>query len=95
MSTAEDLNEELSNLQTEFLEYKFQSKEYEDELEKELSEKNEIISEYQEKYNEAIENLENLKKKYQINEAEIVKLQLEIDGLMKKLKIYEDQKQEL
>ena len=95
MSTAEDLNEELSNLQTEFLEYKFQSKEYEDELEKELSEKNEIISEYQEKYNEAIENLENLKKKYQINEAEIVKLQLEIDGLKKKLKIYEDQKQEL
>jgi Kinesin motor domain len=91
----ENQNEEIMNLQQEFSEYQSQSKEYEETLEKELAEKEQKLSEYLEKYEIVSTNLENIKKKYQESETEIVKLQLEIENLKRKLKIYENQKLEL
>lgn len=95
MSQSEKSTQELEILQLEFSEYQAQSKEYEEALEKELESKETKLAEYLEKYREAQESLEVLKRKYEKNESEIVRLQLEIETLRKKIKGYEDQKREL
>ena len=95
MSNSDKFSEELELLQLEYAEYQSQSKEYEEALEKELEEKESKLIECLDKYREAQSNLDSLKKKYQQNETEIVRLQLELDALRKKIKVFEDQKQEL
>ena len=95
MANTENFNEQMANLQQEFADYQAQAKEYEETLEKELSEKEEKLAEYLEKYTISQTNLETLTKKYQRNETEIIKLQLEIENFKRKIKTYEDQKLEL
>ncbi|OMJ68171.1 hypothetical protein SteCoe_34447 [Stentor coeruleus] len=95
MASSEDLKEELASLQREFQEFQDSCKEYEESLEKELAEKEKKLEETLVKCREAEHNLEIIKEKYQKNEAEISKLQIEIEGLKKKIRVYEQQKYEL
>ena len=95
MSNCEKYSEDLELLQLEYAEYQAQSKEYEEALETELGEKELKLIECLNKYQEAQANLDTLKKKYQQNETEILRLELELESLRKKIKVYEDQKKEL
>lgn len=95
MANSEALDEKLATLQTEYQEFKKSCEEYEESLENELAEKEKKLEETLVKCREAEHNLEIMREKYQKNEAEISKLQIEIEGLKKRIRVYEQQKNEL
>ena len=95
MASMEELNEEYIALQNEYNEYQIYAKETEENLENEISEKEEKLVSVLKKHQDAQITLEGLKKKLEGNEVEIARLQKEIDDLNKKIKKYDDQKQEL
>ncbi|OMJ78718.1 hypothetical protein SteCoe_21395 [Stentor coeruleus] len=95
MASSEALKEKLAKLQIEFEEFKDSCTEYEESLENELAEKAKKLEETLVKCRDAEHNLEIMKGKYQKNEAEISKLQTEIESLKKRIRSFEQQKYEL
>jgi Kinesin motor domain len=100
MEKESNLTNDLNTITLEFKEYelyrfKEEAKEYEDELEFLIQEKDIKIKDYLSQIQSLTDEIKELKQKFQKNEQEIVRLQEKIEEFKFSLKQYEEQKQEL